>query len=58
MCLQELNKIDAYTQTKVDPQELSTVYKKRFLVSFRAQLQENRTASFFTCAVLKKVLNF
>ncbi|XP_074368933.1 glutathione S-transferase L3-like [Apium graveolens] len=28
---EELNKIDAYTQTKVDPQELSTLYKKRFL---------------------------
>ncbi|CAK8571533.1 unnamed protein product [Lathyrus sativus] len=29
--IEELNKIDAYTQTKVDPQETVDTYKKRFL---------------------------
>jgi glutathione S-transferase len=29
--IEELNKIDAYTQTKVDPQETIDTYKKRFL---------------------------
>jgi len=30
--LQELNKIDAYTETKVDPQEVIDLFKERFLV--------------------------
>jgi len=29
---QELNKIDAYTQPRADPNEIVDIFKKRFLV--------------------------
>lgn len=35
LCLQELNKIDAYAQTKMDPKEFVEIFKKKFMVYSR-----------------------
>jgi glutathione S-transferase len=36
--MQEVNKIEAYKQTKTDPKELVEFYKKRFLVKYQSHL--------------------
>lgn len=33
LCLQEMNKINAYAQTKIDPKEIVEIFKKKFMVS-------------------------
>ena len=44
--LQAVNKIDAYTQTRVDPKEIVDLFKKRFLVLHMLSTYESLTIEF------------